>query len=115
VNSEKAGGNIVINVDNHPPIDENRFSFRRFVLGGGNGMLWKERNKKKSGGQGPAYDKTGKKPVIRASICTGEKVAGFRDEKTGRIEELMLIAGEKDLAEFLDMYGVRKEEIETIW
>ncbi len=77
-------------------------------------MLWKDRNKKKAG-QGAAYDKTGKKPVIRASICTGEKVAGFRDERTGQIEELMLITGEKDLAEFLELYEVAKEEIETVW
>ena len=46
-------------------------------------MLWK-RNKKTD----PAadFDKTGKRPVIRASICTGEKVAGFRDESgSGRV------------------------------
>lgn len=27
----------------------------------------------------PLYDKTGKIPVIRSSICTGEQVAGFKD------------------------------------
>ena len=53
--------------------------------------------------------------MIRASICTGEKVAGFRDEKTGRFEELMLIVEDRDLEEFLKLYGVKKEEIETIW
>lgn len=78
-------------------------------------MVWKGWNKKKNGGQELAYDKTGKKPVIRASICTGEKVAGFRDERTGQIDELMLIAGEKDLEEFLQIYGVDREEIDTIW
>jgi hypothetical protein len=31
------------------------------------------------------------KPVICASICTGEKVAGFKDIRTGKIEEIMLI------------------------
>ena len=30
------------------------------------------------------YDASTKKPVIRASICTGEKTAGFIDNKTGR-------------------------------
>ncbi len=77
-------------------------------------MGWKDW-KKKNDRLKPAYDKTGKKPVIRASICTGEKVAGFRNERTGQIEELMLIREEKDLAEFLELYGVKKEEIETIW
>ena len=32
------------------------------------------------------------KPVIRASICTGEEVAGFKDIRTGKIEEIMLIS-----------------------
>lgn len=61
------------------------------------------------------FDRQGKKPVIRASICTGEKVAGFRNEKTGQIEELMLITGEKDIERFMKLYGVKREEIETIW
>lgn len=29
------------------------------------------------------YDRSKEKPVIHASICTGEKVAGFKDLKTG--------------------------------
>ena len=75
-------------------------------------MLWSRKQREEPRTD---YDKTGKKPVIRASICTGEKVAGFRDERTGQIEELMLITGEKDLQTFLHSYGVKKEEIETIW
>ena len=37
------------------------------------------------------YDREHMKPVIRASICTGEEVAGFKDIRTGKIEEIMLI------------------------
>ena len=33
------------------------------------------------------YDKENKKPVIKASICNGEQVAGFKDIHTGKIEE----------------------------
>lgn len=61
------------------------------------------------------YNKEGKRPVIRASICTGEKTAGFKDMKTGQIEELMLITGKKDLERFMKLYGVESEEIETVW
>ena len=32
------------------------------------------------------YDKENKKPVIKASICNGEQVAGFKDIHTGKIE-----------------------------
>ena len=38
------------------------------------------------------YDREHMKPVIRASICTGEEVAGFKDIRTGKIEEIMLIS-----------------------
>ena len=38
-----------------------------------------------------SYDKDSKRPVIKASICTGEQVAGFKDIHTGKIEEIMLI------------------------
>lgn len=75
-------------------------------------MLWK---KKEKANDMSDFDKTGKKPVIRASICTGEKVAGFRNEKTGHVEELMLIRGEKDLERFMLLYGVEEGEIEKIW
>ena len=33
-----------------------------------------------------SYDKENKKPVIKASICNGEQVAGFKDIHTGKIE-----------------------------
>lgn len=33
------------------------------------------------------YDKENKKPVIKASICNGEQVAGFKDFHTGKIEK----------------------------
>lgn len=62
-----------------------------------------------------SYDKTGKVPVIRASICTGEKVAGFKDEATGKFEDLMLIRTDKDLQEFLRRYQVEEQEIKKEW
>lgn len=61
------------------------------------------------------YDKTGKIPVIRSSICTGEQVAGFKDAVSGKFEELMLIRDEKDLAEFLSQYQVEESEIKREW
>ncbi len=42
------------------------------------------------------YDKENVKPVIRASICTGEQVAGFKNIHTGKFEEIMLIRDERD-------------------
>lgn len=52
------------------------------------------------------YDSETQYPVIRASICTGEKVAGFRDKKSGRFTEVMLIRSPKDEEEFKRTYRV---------
>ena len=57
-----------------------------------------------------SYDKENKKPVIKASICSGEQVAGFKDIHTGKIEEVMLIKSSADLEKFKSMYGIRSEE-----
>ena len=63
----------------------------------------------------PRYDRTGKEPVIRSSICTGEKVAGYRETATGRFVEVMLIRGDADLEQFLRDYGFDKSEIKYEW
>ncbi|MBQ2610271.1 MAG: aspartate dehydrogenase [Butyrivibrio sp.] len=60
------------------------------------------------------YDKENRRPVIKASICNGEQVAGFRDIHTGAFEEVMLIRGDDDLAEFMRMYGI-EGKIEKIY
>ncbi len=61
------------------------------------------------------YDKRGKIPVIRSSICTGEQVAGFKDTVSGKFEELMLLRDDKDLSEFLQRYQVEESEIKREW
>ncbi len=61
------------------------------------------------------YDKSGKVPVIRASICTGEQVAGFKDPASCRFEELMLIRNDRDFQEFLRRYQVEEAEIRKEW
>ena len=55
------------------------------------------------------YDKDNKKPVIKASICNGEQIAGFKDIHTGKIEEVMLIKSPADLDAFKKMYGIDDE------
>ena len=55
------------------------------------------------------YDQENKKSVIKASICNGEQVAGFKDIHTGKIEEVMLIKNQADLDTFKKMYGIDDE------
>ena len=56
-----------------------------------------------------SYDNENMRPVIKASICNGEQVAGFKDMNTGKIEEVMLIKTPEDLASFKNMYGINEE------
>ena len=65
--------------------------------------------RKKTAVGSAAYDRKKKTPAIRASICTGEKVAGFRDKETGSFEEIMLIRSEKDLALFREQFRIEEE------
>jgi hypothetical protein len=54
----------------------------------------------------PAFDPEKQYAVIRSSICTGEKVAGFRDKRDGHFTEVMLIRSKKDEQEFKEKYKV---------
>ena len=65
------------------------------------------RKKEKKGFTG--YDPSICSPVLRCSICTGEQVAGFRDDATGKYREVMLIRGEADLDTFRKEYGIEGE------
>ncbi len=70
-------------------------------------MLFHKRKEKQKG----SYDREKKIPIIRSSICTGEKVAGFKDIATGKFEDVICIRSDKDLQHFLSDYGVKEEEI----
>ena len=54
-------------------------------------------------------------PVIRQSICTGEKVACMRDRSSGKLHELVLIREPRDLEGFCRDYGVSEKELKTIY
>ena len=55
------------------------------------------------------YDRNNQKPIIKASICNGDQVAGFKDIRTGKFEEVMLIRQAEDLETFKTMYGIEGE------
>ena len=61
------------------------------------------------------FDREHHKPVIRSSICTGEQVAGFKDTRTGRFTEIMLVRNNEDMEEFKQKYGISREEIRREW
>ena len=54
-------------------------------------------------------------PVLRSSICTGEKTACMRNRETGKLHEIMLIRSDEDLRQFGEAYGVDPEKIRTVY
>ncbi|MBQ8305852.1 MAG: aspartate dehydrogenase [Blautia sp.] len=52
-----------------------------------------------------SFDPAEKYPVLRCSICNGEKVAGLKNRQTGEFEEVMLVRTEEDLRTFERMTG----------
>lgn len=77
--------------------------------------VWKFGRRKKTETEAARFDKEHYRPVIRASICTGEQVAGFRDRRTGQFTEIMLIKDHTDMEKFTKEYGISEEEIERVW
>lgn len=61
------------------------------------------------------YGRGNKIPVIRSSICTGERVAGFKNPVSGKFVELMLLLNDRALQEFLRRYHVEESEIRWEW
>ncbi len=59
-----------------------------------------------------SYDRENQKPVIKCSICNGEQVAGFKDLRTGKFEEIMFIRDKADLQAFMERYALAEVEKE---
>lgn len=59
--------------------------------------------------QPKSYNASIKQPIIRASICNGEQVAGFKNIWTGEFEKIMLIRNDGDLDKFRKMYRIAGE------
>ena len=79
------------------------------------GLLARFARKKKDGrelAEKIPFDPEKQIAVLRSSICTGEKVAGFKDLEGGHFTEVMLIRDGKDEQRFREIYGldsVKKE------
>ena len=58
------------------------------------------------------YDPETHIAVIRSSICTGEKTAGFKDKKDGHFIEIMLVRSPKDIESFKEQYNLNHVKTE---
>ena len=73
------------------------------------------RKKKAPEPEVPAFSLEEYEPVVRSSICTGERVACMRDRESGRLREVMLIRTGEDLEAFCKAYGLRPEQVKTVY
>lgn len=62
-----------------------------------------------------SYNREEQMPVIKSSICTGEKVAGFKDIRSGKFTDVMLIRDKKDMDEFLEKYDIAEADVKKEW
>ena len=63
-------------------------------------------NFKKNLKDGIRFDPDTQYAVIRSSICTGEKVAGFKNKKDGHFTEVMVIRSSADEKIFKETYSL---------
>ena len=68
--------------------------------------------RKKASEPAVKFDPETQYAVIRSSICTGEKVAGFKNKTDGHFTEVMLIRSPADEKEFKETYGVESLRVE---
>ena len=52
------------------------------------------------------YDRENWKPILKCSICNGERVAGFKNIYTGEFREDSFIRNPSELEEFMEKYGI---------
>ena len=58
------------------------------------------------------YDPDKQYAMIRSSICTGEKIAGFRNKEDGHFSVVMLIRSYEDELRFKEMYNLETVKTE---
>lgn len=76
-------------------------------------MFFRRRNKKSQ--EKIPYDPSAERPVIKASICTGEQVAGFETLSGSHFRAHGLITNEEERRDFCRRCGIKETELKTIY
>ena len=63
----------------------------------------------------PAYDAEKLQPAVRKSYCNREMSFGFIEKETGKFREYSGGSTEQELKEFCRKYGIRPEDLKTIY
>ena len=63
----------------------------------------------------PAFDAERLQPAVRKSYCNREMTLGFIDRETGKFREHCGAGSQKELEDFCRRYGIRPEDLKTIY
>lgn len=63
----------------------------------------------------PAYDPALLQPAVRKSYCNREMALGFIDKATGKFKEYCGASTQRELEAFCRQYGIRPEDLKTIY
>ncbi len=58
------------------------------------------------------YDPVKQEAVVRCSVCTGERVAGFRDRENAHFTEVMVLRTPEEEKRFKELYGIDTLRVE---
>ena len=58
------------------------------------------------------FDPAKQEAVVRCSVCTGERVAGFRDRADGHFTEVMVLRTPEEEKRFKELYGIDTLRVE---
>ncbi|MBQ1678055.1 MAG: aspartate dehydrogenase [Oscillospiraceae bacterium] len=73
-------------------------------------MSWFRRKPK-----APLYDPEKQQPAVRRSYCNREMSLGFLDKQTGKFVEHRGATTQQELEAFCRQYGIRPEDLKTIY
>ena len=52
---------------------------------------------------------------IESSICTGEKIIGFRDDRTGTLKQAVVVREQADIDDFYRIHKLKNTKNFKIW
>lgn len=63
----------------------------------------------------PAYDAEKLRPAVRKSYCNREMTLGFLEKDSGKFREYCCANSQRELEDFCKQYGIKPEELKTIY
>ena len=63
----------------------------------------------------PKFDPDNFTPAMRVRICTGERVLGFMNKKTGKFYDVSLVTSNRDVEKYCKVYKIDRDDIQEVY